>query len=74
MPDQINRDEERSEIAEEIVVMRASMSLLSGAGPARGPRAHFGELLLHPRRPSAFLGWLPPQTDISRRKGKAWLH
>jgi hypothetical protein len=36
MPDQINRDEERSEIAGEIVVMRASM-------PAIKERARLGD-------------------------------
>jgi hypothetical protein len=41
MPDQINRDEERSEIAGEIVVMRASMSLLSRSGPGSGTASPF---------------------------------
>jgi hypothetical protein len=57
MHDQINRDEECSEIAGEILVMRAAMSLLVGE------RARLGD-----REPILVNCFFIPRPELKRRK------
>jgi hypothetical protein len=75
MHDQINRDEECSEIAGEIMVMRAAMSLLIEERAKLGDRE---PILVNsffvPRRPPAPRAGRPEKVRLVPREGKACLH